>query len=185
MTVKHKHHIIPRHASGTDDISNIIELTIEEHAEAHRLLYEQHNRPEDRLAWQALSGMLSRQEIIQELCRIAGTKGGKIAGAMGKGKPKSPQHRAKISNAVRGENNGMYGKQLTPDQKLKQGQSVRAHIDSIDGEWQGSTNLKESVQKRLTNGTHPTQLKWECVCGKSGIGKSNFTRWHSKCQITV
>ena len=34
--MKHKHHIIPRHMGGTDDPSNLIELTIEEHAEAHR-----------------------------------------------------------------------------------------------------------------------------------------------------
>jgi predicted molibdopterin-dependent oxidoreductase YjgC len=32
--MKHKHHIIPKHMGGTDDESNIIELTIEEHAEA-------------------------------------------------------------------------------------------------------------------------------------------------------
>jgi hypothetical protein len=34
--MKHKHHIIPRHAGGTDDSSNIIELTVEEHAEEHK-----------------------------------------------------------------------------------------------------------------------------------------------------
>jgi hypothetical protein len=28
----HKHHIIPKHAGGTNDPSNLIELTIEEHA---------------------------------------------------------------------------------------------------------------------------------------------------------
>lgn len=44
MTILHKHHIIPRHAGGTNDPSNIIELTVEQHAEAHRLLYEQYGR---------------------------------------------------------------------------------------------------------------------------------------------
>lgn len=33
---KHRHHIIPKHAGRTDDNSNLIELTIEEHAEEHR-----------------------------------------------------------------------------------------------------------------------------------------------------
>lgn len=32
--MKHIHHIIPRHMGGTDDPSNLIELTIQEHAEA-------------------------------------------------------------------------------------------------------------------------------------------------------
>ena len=54
--MKHKHHIIPKHAGGTDDPSNLIELTVEEHAEAHRLLYEQYGRWEDYYAWQGLSG---------------------------------------------------------------------------------------------------------------------------------
>jgi hypothetical protein len=33
--IKHKHHIIPRHAGGSDDPSNLIEVTIEEHAKLH------------------------------------------------------------------------------------------------------------------------------------------------------
>ena len=40
----HKHHIIPRHAGGTDDSSNLVELTVEAHAEAHKKLYEEHDR---------------------------------------------------------------------------------------------------------------------------------------------
>lgn len=39
---KHKHHIIPRHAGGSDHPDNLVELTVQEHAEAHRLLYEQY-----------------------------------------------------------------------------------------------------------------------------------------------
>jgi hypothetical protein len=54
--VKHKHHIIPRHMGGTNDRSNLIELTVEEHAEAHRLLYEQHGLLQDKLAWLGLQG---------------------------------------------------------------------------------------------------------------------------------
>ena len=44
--MKHKHHIIPKHMGGTDDESNIIELTIEEHAEAHKKLYEENGKLE-------------------------------------------------------------------------------------------------------------------------------------------
>ena len=50
MKTKHKHHIIPKHMGGKDDESNIIELTVEEHCEAHKLLYEQHNRWQDFIA---------------------------------------------------------------------------------------------------------------------------------------
>jgi hypothetical protein len=47
--MKHKHHIIPRHAGGTDALNNIVELTVEEHAKAHRVLYEKYGRWQDPL----------------------------------------------------------------------------------------------------------------------------------------
>jgi methylmalonyl-CoA mutase N-terminal domain/subunit len=33
----------------------------------------------------------------------------------------------------------------------------------------------------LAQGRHPSQVVWECICGKSGKGKGNFTRFHSTC----
>jgi hypothetical protein len=37
----HKHHKIPKHMGGRDDPSNIELLTIEEHTEAHKKLWEE------------------------------------------------------------------------------------------------------------------------------------------------
>ena len=67
MTIKHKHHIIPRHMGGTDDPINLVELTIEEHAEAHKILFEKYRKIEDKLAWLALSGLISKSEILKEM----------------------------------------------------------------------------------------------------------------------
>ena len=53
----HIHHIIPRHAGGTDEPSNLVALTIEEHAEAHRQLWLQYGRLEDKYAWLGLAGL--------------------------------------------------------------------------------------------------------------------------------
>ena len=58
---------------GTDDPSNIVELTVAEHAEAHRLLYEQYGHEEDRIAWKGLSGIISHEESV----KLAQTLGGK------------------------------------------------------------------------------------------------------------
>jgi hypothetical protein len=66
MIVKHKHHIVPRHDGGTDDPSNLIELTVEEHAEAHRLLYEKYGKWQDKIAYEGLLKMIDRQTIISE-----------------------------------------------------------------------------------------------------------------------
>ncbi len=70
MSIKtHKHHIIPKHMGGTDDPSNIVELTIEEHAEAHKLLWENHRCWQDEIAWKALSGRIGKEDIIREIQR--------------------------------------------------------------------------------------------------------------------
>ena len=61
----HKHHIIPRHMGGTDDPSNLVVLSIEDHAQAHLDLYEKYGRWQDELAWKGLSGQINRQEIIR------------------------------------------------------------------------------------------------------------------------
>jgi len=59
---KHKHHIIPKHVGGTDEPSNIVELTITEHAEEHRRLWEEYGRIEDKIAWDMLSGRKMSEE---------------------------------------------------------------------------------------------------------------------------
>lgn len=64
--VTHWHHIIPKHAGGTDDPSNLVELTVEEHAEAHRKLFEQYGRWQDEVAWKGLSGQITKAEAIKE-----------------------------------------------------------------------------------------------------------------------
>ena len=63
--MKHKHHIIPRHMGGTNDPSNLIELTPEEHAEAHRKLWEEHGRWQDYCAWVGLAKYSTNKEHIR------------------------------------------------------------------------------------------------------------------------
>lgn len=62
--MSHLHHIIPKHMGGTDDPDNLVELSIEEHAEAHKKLFEEHGHWQDYLAWQGLSKMIPREELI-------------------------------------------------------------------------------------------------------------------------
>jgi hypothetical protein len=74
--MKHKHHIIPKHMGGTDDDSNLIELTREEHAHAHKILYEKFGKKEDLGAYYLLTGQTD--EAMKICCSLGGKKQGKI-----------------------------------------------------------------------------------------------------------
>jgi hypothetical protein len=88
--MKHVHHIIPKHMGGSDDPSNLVELTVEEHAEAHRLLYEQYGNWQDKIAWQALSGRIGQEEILRAK-----------QGMANKGRKRSPETLSKMKEACR------------------------------------------------------------------------------------
>ena len=75
---------------GTNDPSNLVELTVEEHAEAHRKLYEQYGHWEDNCAFLALSGRIGQEEILRMK-----------QGMANKGKKRSPETIAKLKEACR------------------------------------------------------------------------------------
>jgi hypothetical protein len=102
--MKHKHHIIPRHMGGTDDPSNLIELTIEEHAEAHRILWEEHGLWEDRIAWLGLAKLIGKEEILREV----------LSNRKLKGIPKPKGFGEKIRKAIKGREPWNKGKTIGP-----------------------------------------------------------------------
>jgi hypothetical protein len=65
----HKHHIIPRHTGGSNHPSNIVVLSVEEHAEAHRKLYEEHGRWQDKIAADMLSEQIKSDDVRRKICR--------------------------------------------------------------------------------------------------------------------
>lgn len=83
--MKHSHHIIPKHQGGDNSSDNLIEVSVEEHSEIHRLLWEKYGRWQDYLAWQGLAGLMSKEELIIKMLSEAGKKGIK-ARATNKGK---------------------------------------------------------------------------------------------------
>ena len=80
--MKHIHHIIPKHMGGTDDLSNLFECSVEEHAELHLALYFEHGHWEDYIAALSLGGIMDREELVA----IKLSESGKKGGARGKGK---------------------------------------------------------------------------------------------------
>lgn len=124
----HKHHIIPKHAGGTDDASNIVELTIEEHAAAHKKLYEQYGRWQDKVAWLALSKSISGYEATQ-MARSESMKArvytDEIRANMSRGQTgkKMPAHEVERRKKSVEHLNGFYGKKHS--ESFKQAQRER------------------------------------------------------------
>ena len=168
MSIYHKHHIIPRHAGGTDDPSNIVLLTVEEHAEAHRLLYEEHGRWQDKLAWLGLSGRIGKEEIIRMKLseaaknrseetrrKISEANKGKIVSEetrrklseAQKGKPHSEETKRKMSETKKGESNHFFGKKHSEETKRKISEAGKGQVP-----WnKGKTGIcSEETRRKLS-----------------------------------
>lgn len=103
MTIYHKHHIIPKHMGGSDDPSNLVSLSIKDHALAHKLLHEKYGKVQDFIAWKTLDGQMTRQEASHLARKYRDTS-----------YMKTPEYRQKVSNSKKGSipwNKGQTGVQ--------------------------------------------------------------------------
>lgn len=140
IIAKHKHHIIPKHMGGSDDAYNLVELTVEEHAEAHRILYEKYGKEEDRLAWLGLSKQISKLELLAEIRKSKEYKR-KHREAI-----TSPEYRKKMSLAVSGEKHPMFGKKHTQKSIEKIKEARKKQIFSKEQIEKRTKKLYKSIQ---------------------------------------
>jgi len=175
MTIYHKHHIVPRHIGGTDEPSNIIKLTIEEHAEAHRLLFEEHGRWQDKVAWLTLSGQMTCAEAIKTAQSLS-NKGEKNA-MYGMTGEKNPNY----SN--RGEKSPLYGKKHPKEWNIKKRKALIGRSwEDLHGK-EKAEEIKNKFRKPKTE-EHKAKLrkpKPKVVCrlkDKMEMSLANFMNWN-------
>jgi hypothetical protein len=181
--MRHKHHIVPKHMGGTDDSSNLIELTIEDHAEAHRILYEQHGKWQDELAWKTLSGQVTQSEASiaawKEGCRKGGisTKGRKHSedarqkiteSRLGEknpmfGKPHSDEHKKKMSVINGGDNNPMFGKKHSDEMRayLSEQRILRHKNGAKEGHYVPHSDETKEKLRRANKAQYADPVKKE------------------------
>jgi len=123
--VLHKHHIIPKHAGGTDDPSNLIELTLEEHANAHKKLFEQYGRQEDFLAWKGLAGLIGKDEMFLLKCSLNSSRPGELNTFYGM--KHTDETKRKISEKNKGHS---YNKGILKSEEHKKKISARRKAES-------------------------------------------------------
>jgi hypothetical protein len=143
--MKHKHHIIPKHMGGTDEPSNLIELTVEEHADAHKLLWEEYGKKEDLLAWLSLSKQASEEDI--QLLRSS------IGGKNNRGTQKSEEHKKKISESLKLIFE-KFGRIITDEQKEKLSVSMTGNKNFIKN-FDEDRRKKFSERMKLSHKENP------------------------------
>lgn len=157
---------------GTDDPENLIELTVEEHAEAHKKLYEEYGRWQDRLAWMALSGQITNQEAIRQAQSL---------GQKGKKKSQSVIDSIISSNKRRsGPNHHYYGKKRTKEECEKMSKSHLGQIPWNKGRKMSQDEIEKNRHSQLN------RKKYECeLCGKTISGGGNLKQHMKKHQKEV
>lgn len=121
-----------RSMGGTNDPTNIVELTAREHYMAHWLLHRIHKSRETGAAWASMTSNKHGKRYVSKtwsIAREAGVKshiGSKRSESTKQkireaaiGRLHSPEAKLKMSNSRRGSNNHFYGKTHTEETKLK------------------------------------------------------------------
>lgn len=135
-----RHHILPKHAGGTEEESNFTYLSHREHIAAHWLLWKIHGRQGDLIAW---TGNAKKQghwkhteESKKKMCEAQ--KGRKNQphseetkrkmSAAHTGKKKSKEHIENLSKALRGryrEKSSQWGLKRTEESKKKMSERAK------------------------------------------------------------
>ena len=99
--MRHKHHIIPKHRGGTNDPSNLVEISLTQHAMFHFCEWQLHGKRADYVAWKRLVGNLNDEELVHQKLIMGGEKGGRKTKELGLGIfALSKEERSKISKKV-------------------------------------------------------------------------------------
>ena len=168
---------------GSDDPTNLIELDIKDHADAHKMLWETHGKLEDYVAWKALCGFKeeandAKKKLAAENYRkFLKSENGKLWIEQNiKGKDRSKMiEAARIANT---------GRKKTDKENLK---NSKSHIGKNHRE-ETIIKLKELAKNRsaehiqkIANSNRGKKRSEET---KRKITEANIRRWNSNKQKT-
>lgn len=131
--IRHKHHIIPKHAGGTDDATNLVDVSVEEHAELHFALYLTYGRWQDYRAALGLAGIIGKEEILYEM------------------HAERAREMTRNRRSYKGEQNPFYGKTHSVETRNLLKQKTKETWENQPHPWIGKKHTEESKQKMREN----------------------------------
>lgn len=83
--MRHKHHIIPKHRGGSNEPSNLVEISLTQHAMFHYCEWKLYGKRADYVAWKRLVGNLNDEELVHQKLIMGGENGGRKVRELGLG----------------------------------------------------------------------------------------------------
>lgn len=179
-----RHHVVPKCMGGTNDRSNLVRLTPEEHYVAHQLLVKIHpgNAKLVYSAWVMTTGKERSNKRYGWIRRLHSKNISAHLTGYKRG-PFSEEHKAKLSAAKK-------GRTMSEEQKKKISASMRLHANTdeakaIASKFHTGRKRPEETKRRIASSlTGKKSPVVECPhCKKSG-GKTNMLRYHfDNCKV--
>jgi len=147
------HHIIPKHEwkarfgdlEGFDALDNLVNLTTEQHSQAHALLYEMIGSKYDWIASQAIAGMIGKEEA-----NIQATKFANIGNLRWLGRTHTSETKHKLSIAALGHKRhvGMKRSKETKDRIAEAGRKRKPSQETKEKQRMGMMGKRNARGKR-------------------------------------
>lgn len=162
----HKHHILPRFMGGSDDVSNLVELSVSDHFEAHKLLAENVDEEYKVGTWSSLH-LLKKywsgdyEEIRSKISEALSGENNPMSGRVF-----TDDERKRMSEIQLGEKNHFYGKHHTEETKRKISEKSKKWLNENGSPFKGKTHtienrkkLSELAKKQFKEKGHPSNRK--------------------------
>lgn len=164
-----RHHVIPRCMGGNDDVSNLVQLTAEEHYVAHQLLCKMY--PSVRGLAFAAQAMTCSSEGRGTANKLFGWIRRRYAEAQ-RGRVKSEQERKNIAEAGRNRKRRVFSEQARANMaaaRLKTWEERRATGDHL-------SIAKKTKETRIKNGSYEFSDSHRANIGASSIGREPWNK---------
>lgn len=104
--MKHTHHLLPKYKGGSNDKSNLVTVSVTQHAMFHFCNWQLWGDKRDWLAWRGLIGEIGKEEIVHQL-RLEGLRKGRaksiVIGSTPARAANARKHQPKAVEAARSE----------------------------------------------------------------------------------
>lgn len=157
--MRHKHHIIPKHRGGTNDPSNLVEVSLTQHAMFHYCEWQLHKKRADYVAWKRLVGNLKDEELVHQKLIMGGENGGRKVKELGLGIfAMSKEQRSKVSKKA-GKIGGAKGGVSRSEKKINACKKNILKAVKNSNEWK--KNNPDKVKENGIKGNKSQREKFE------------------------